>query len=456
MGRDDGLDNIQAQTHAVAVAGTALVRLVEAVEDQRQLLGGDGAAGIADGDDGAVAPGDDMNRQGAALIHEFHRVVHQIVENLSHRVAHGVDIEAQLRHVDVHVEVFPVDALLKAQKGLARCLTDVKIRHLIRGDALIPQTGHIQHIAYQTGQAAHLRGHQLHVIGVLFRGNGAVQHTVHVAGDGGHGRFQLVADVGDEFLADRVGILQGHGHIVEGHRQLLDLLILIARGDADLVVAVGDLPGRCRHVPDGLGLPAGQIGRGQDADAQHQQSHHNEDLQGLDRQGRKGLPADGYHNDADRFFALCCHRYGHCQPLLAVKGGGRHGNTGAVAAQDPGGRGGADAAAQMLAGLNVVGADADGAGGVADENVTFRRGGSHRKVGAEIHIAQVFARIGPGQHRHGIRRAAEGAFLAAGHVAPEKGPEGHADHQGRRQKQAEDHGQRPSEGSLHLPVTSNL
>jgi len=63
----NGLDDIQTQTHAVPVFTAGVVGLVETVEDQGQFLPGDGFAGVADGNIGLGALDGDGKSQRAAL-----------------------------------------------------------------------------------------------------------------------------------------------------------------------------------------------------------------------------------------------------------------------------------------------------------------------------------------------------------------------------------------------------
>ena len=63
VGVEDGLDDVQAQAHALLVGGTGAVGLVEAVEDVAELVRGNGLPLVADGDVGLAAPGADLQRQ---------------------------------------------------------------------------------------------------------------------------------------------------------------------------------------------------------------------------------------------------------------------------------------------------------------------------------------------------------------------------------------------------------
>ena len=84
------------------------------------------------------------------------------------------------------------------------------------------ELAHVQHPPHQAAEAAALPGDDLQVLLLVLRGDGPVQDGVRVPGDGGHGGFQLVGDVGDKLPALLLGALEGVGHGVEGLRELAD------------------------------------------------------------------------------------------------------------------------------------------------------------------------------------------------------------------------------------------
>ena len=149
MCQHDGLDDVQAETDAVAVGRAALVRLMEAVEDERQFLRRNGRAGIADRGDGLIPAALHADGERAAVIDELHGIVDKVIEHLRYGVRHGPHSHAELRHIYIDIQVLAVDALLKAQKRLPRRLADVEVRQLIGRDALILQAGNLQHVAHE-------------------------------------------------------------------------------------------------------------------------------------------------------------------------------------------------------------------------------------------------------------------------------------------------------------------
>ena len=80
--------------------------------------------------------------------------------------------------------------------------------------------------------------------------NGAVQDAVHIAGNGGHGGFQLMGHIGHKFLALVFAFLQGGCHVVEGQSQLLHLFgVAFLHLDSRLQIAVAEGGSGARHVP---------------------------------------------------------------------------------------------------------------------------------------------------------------------------------------------------------------
>ena len=105
-----------------------------------------------------------------------------------------------------------------------RILADVEVLSLPQGvDGL--QLAHVQHPPHQPAQAAALVGDDLEILPLVLRRDGAVQNAVCIAGDGGHGRLQLMGDVGDELPPLALRLLQVLRHVVEGGRQLSQLVI---------------------------------------------------------------------------------------------------------------------------------------------------------------------------------------------------------------------------------------
>ena len=190
---------------------------MESVEDQWQLLRRDGLAVVAHGYIGLAAALPDGQTQVAALGAELHRVVQQIVNDLGDIVLIGHGVYRVLREVHVHIQVLVVDLLLEGDEHLSCTLGQIEVELLFLGDALLLlQLGDIQHTAHQSAQAFGFVRHNLQIMPPPFLGDGAVQYAVHIAGNGGHGGFQLVGHVGHEFLPGVFTLLQGRGHVVEG------------------------------------------------------------------------------------------------------------------------------------------------------------------------------------------------------------------------------------------------
>ena len=118
---------------------------------------------------------------------------------------------------------------------------------------------------------------------LLFRRDGPVEHPVDVAADGGHGGFQLVRDVCDEFLSALLGFFQRIRHGVEGVRQIDDLLAA-AFGDrhAGIELATAKAPGRVRDLCQRLRLLVRQKRRCGQRQHQHDDRH-------IEKQGRTAL-----------------------------------------------------------------------------------------------------------------------------------------------------------------------
>ena len=156
---------------------------------------------------------------------------------------------------------------------------------------------------------------------VIHRGFRVVQHAVHKTGNGGHGRFQLVADVGHKLPAADFRLLQGGGHVVELGGQLVHLhgaaLVHLGTGPQ---VAVAEAVGRVGQVLELLGLMAGQDGRGRHRHQQHHAGRDQENLQhGADDLRRVGGRGRSHH-DADALAGgVGGNRRGDVVPLLGIE-----------------------------------------------------------------------------------------------------------------------------------------
>ena len=80
--------------------------------------------------------------------------------------------------------------------------------------------------------------------------NGAVKNAVGIAGDGGHGRFQLMGNIGNKLAALPLGLLQGVSHVVERLGQLRDLGDILVIVHAHIEITVGKAARRLGHLAD--------------------------------------------------------------------------------------------------------------------------------------------------------------------------------------------------------------
>ena len=167
--------------------GAALVQLVEPVKDQRQFFRGDGIAAVAHGDIDLIAAHPDGDIQNTRFGTEFHSVIHQIVHHLGDGIAVCLGVHRIIREVHSNIQLLIRNLLLKGDQRLAHTFAQVKPGDTLRGEAFLSlHTGDVQHTPHQPAQPFGLAGHQAHIVAVLFRGDGAVQHTVHITGNGGH------------------------------------------------------------------------------------------------------------------------------------------------------------------------------------------------------------------------------------------------------------------------------
>ena len=120
-------------------------------------------------------------------------------------------LPALVRHRAMSELLGEYGILMKKQKGIYDDVSDFVIKKVtvrqMTEKAVILQAGNLQHVAHEPRQPPHLRGDQLHIVPLLRLRDRAVEHTVQIARDGRHRRFQLVADIGHEFLPRGVGIL---------------------------------------------------------------------------------------------------------------------------------------------------------------------------------------------------------------------------------------------------------
>ena len=116
---DDVFDNIEAKTGAGAVQVSRTVGFIEPVKDMRDILGGNACAGIFDGERHKAVFLVGADGQPAACVDKLDGIVHQVVNRAEHMVAVAVDDQTVVK-IDVHVQFFCVDLLLKRQHDLAQ------------------------------------------------------------------------------------------------------------------------------------------------------------------------------------------------------------------------------------------------------------------------------------------------------------------------------------------------
>ena len=249
---------------------------MESLKDQRQLLRGDLFTAVGNGKINLVTALPDGNAQLPILGTEFYRIVHQIVDHLIDGILICPGEYGMFRHFHLNIDIFAKDLLLKGDEHLSGHFRKVKSALLLLGYApLLLQTGDVQHIAHQAAEPLGLLGDQIQVFPALFRGDGAVENAVHIAGDGGHGGFQLMGHIGHKLLTLILALFQRSGHVVKGQSQLLHFLRVVAGGfDPGAEIAVAE--GLCRpgHIPQGIGLPADEKSHNGNGYNNHQNGHH--------------------------------------------------------------------------------------------------------------------------------------------------------------------------------------
>ena len=113
---NNGFYNIKAQPPAVPVQASAFVYLVEPVKDQRELLWGDGVAGVGDGDINLGAGFPEAQTQLAAGRAKFDGVINEVVGHLGDGVQLTLGIDGIFREVHCHIQVL-VENLLRCNYG---------------------------------------------------------------------------------------------------------------------------------------------------------------------------------------------------------------------------------------------------------------------------------------------------------------------------------------------------
>ena len=187
---------MQPQTASSGIHAAGAVLFVKTLKHKGQRLGGNARAGVLDGHLHHVpfflgGKADDAPRRG-----EFDGVVHDVVHHLMHKIRVGKDHQAvAAQPLDVDFAV--LDALLVRQHHIGDGLPHIVAAGL-DGHLARLQLGDVQHVLHQPGQPSCLLRDDGQIPLVFLRRDGAVQHAVNEAFDGGHGGAQLVGDVAHE------------------------------------------------------------------------------------------------------------------------------------------------------------------------------------------------------------------------------------------------------------------
>ena len=270
-----------------------------------------------------------------------------------------------------------------------------------------------------------------------------------------------MADIGHEFLTRGVGILHGGRHIVEGDSQLLHLLGLAVRRNADIQIAVGDLARSGGHVLNRLRLAVCEERRCEQSHGKHGQRRKHEDLQRTGRQLGDRLALHRHKHDALPVAVGRCPGQRHGHALLAVDFSRLIIQIGAFAVEQRLDLVGRELIADVRAALNVLRAQHDLAACIAKQDVVAGggRGNGQRaqKIPARRHVVRDGARLR--EPHDGLRRSAQGAFTLPDDIVREQAPEGHAQQDGRRQQQTDDQRDLTAKcrahGLLHLELVAD-
>lgn len=250
----DLLHDGQAQPGPLLVLAPGVVRFVESVPDQLQILLGDADAGVLDGDEQFILFHGSLHLDDGVVVAELDRIVQQVVEHL-----------LDFFHIRVHVHLVPGenhldgDGLLpagplKGRGGAADDAVDVEIRPL-QEHPLGVQVVQGQQAVGELGEALRLGEDDVQVLVMHLRRDGAVDHGLQVASDGGQGGAEVVGHIGHEFLLVvlRAGNLAGH--VVQAHRQVADFIValhlefIVHVPGGVLLRGIGDLPqGNVHHL----------------------------------------------------------------------------------------------------------------------------------------------------------------------------------------------------------------
>ena len=322
MAAYDGFDDVQPQTPAVPVLGAALVQLVEPVKDQLQLLRRDGLALVGDGNIGLVPALPDGKPQVFPLRAELYGIIQQIVNYLGNVVLIGEGHYRVLGHIHVHVDMLVVDLLFEGQQHLSGAFLQIEVDLLlVRNTALALEPGNVQHAPHQPAQPFGLIGDDVQIVLPPVLRNGSVQNAVNVAGDGSHGGFQLVRNIGHKFLPLVLALLQGGRHIVEGQCQLRHFLAaVILHLDPGFQIPMTEGIGSLCHLLQGTAGPPGGQGHRHHRQRRHHQGAEEENFRDLLQNGvHTGHRGGNDHDARRRAVAARGDGHGHQKALVVIQ-----------------------------------------------------------------------------------------------------------------------------------------
>ena len=115
----------------------------------------------------------------------------------------------------VHIQIFCGGPAFKAQEYLQHQLGQVKDRSPLGVGSHSLCLRSREHIPHQAGQPPCLVPYGSEIFFLFLLGDGTVQYPVGKAGNGGHGRTQLVGDICNKFAPAVFGLLQRVCHFVE-------------------------------------------------------------------------------------------------------------------------------------------------------------------------------------------------------------------------------------------------
>ena len=151
----NGFNHVEPEAHAVLILGAGFVALVEALEQQRDLLGGDGVALVADRDQRLAVERRHAEVERRALAGEFCRIFEQVVDDLRDEVVVAEHHDAAVGNVGVDIEPAVGDLLLHRNEHAAHALAHVERRLRARQVARL-ELRDLKHAAHEAGQTPRL------------------------------------------------------------------------------------------------------------------------------------------------------------------------------------------------------------------------------------------------------------------------------------------------------------